>query len=274
MAGRETEPVSVSGIGTRTKTIELHFKVNKLKFYSELAFPMTIVVKRNHGHREGEECLCHPIWNETQHLFRVNVGLNVLCLCKIRGASYFESTDLESRYFPVVLCVGSGGAREVRWDIAEWNRAEFYTDIYMTLLHVPADPSYCSTVHSFRAMPSPNSLRLLSLRSVSLSNMTLPMATEVFQQLGVSYPFCPSDLLLPAQLLLLSCHHVRVNDGDLNAGDLCGLLFDGTGHYTFLTPSSSVLHVPHLKNSLCMRHAALLLRHPAYACFLAKFPLF
>ena len=108
------------------------------------------------------------------------------------------------------------------------------------------------------------------------------MATEVFQQLGVIYPFCPSDLLIPAQLLLLSCHHVRacertndcVHDGDLNAGDLCGLLFDGTGHYTFLTPSSSVLHVPHLKESLCMRHATLLQRHPAYARFLRQYPLF
>jgi len=283
MAGREAEPVSVSGISTKTKTIKLHFRVNKLKFYSELAFPMTVVVKRNHGHREDEECLCHPYWDETQHLFRVNVGLNVLCLCKIRGASYFGSTDLESRYFPVVLCIGSGGASAVRWDIAEWNRTDFYTDIYMTQLHVPTDPSYCSTVHSFRAMPSPNSLRILSLRSVSLSNMTLPMATEVFQQLGVTYPFfCPSDLLIPAQLLLLSCHHVRacertndcVHDGDLNAGDLCGLLFDGTGHYTFLTPSSSVLHVPHLKESLCMRHATLLQRHPAYARFLRQYPLF
>ena len=173
MAGREAEPVSVSGISTKTKTINLHFRVNKLKFYSELAFPMTVVVKRNHGHREDEECLCHPCWDETQHLFRVNVGLNVLCLCKIRGASYFGSTDLESRYFPVVLCIGSGGASAVRWDIAEWNRTDFYTDIYMTQLHVPTDPSYCSTVHSFRAMPSLVCCRVSLITGIGASGLNL-----------------------------------------------------------------------------------------------------
>ena len=284
MAGERgaAEPVIISGGGSKSKIIKLHFKVNKLKFYSDLAFPMMIVVQRNPGHREDEECLCHRGWDEAQHFFRVKVGLNVLCLCKMRGASYFGCTNDERRYFPVVLCIKSGAANAVNWDIAEWNSTDFYTDIYMSQLLVPTDPPYCSTVYLFRAMPSPDSLRALSLKTVSLSNMTFPMATEVFQQLGVIYPFCPSDLLIPAQTLLLSCHHVRasehipewVQDGDLNAGDLCGLLFGGTGHYTFLTSSSAVLHMPYLRNSLCMRHASLLLRHPSYASFLDKFPLF
>ena len=257
-----------------TKCIRLPSHVTKIKIYSNIELPLTVVVQCLAGHVEDDELFCHRSWDTAVHFFHVRDGMNVLCLCKLKGASYFNPPGSERLSVPVVLNIKSGAARAGNWDVAAWNSPTFYTDIYMSQLSMLDDLSYCATIHIFRIMPSPESLRALSLKSVCLSGVTLPVVAEVFSIRGVGYPFSPDALMVPSQKLLLACHHVRDNDGDLNEGDLCGLLFNASGHFNFLSSSSAVLNMPYMRDPLCMRYATLQLLNPSYAIFLSRFPLF
>ena len=256
------------------KTILLDPFADKLKIFSECDFPLTMTVRDSVPKSDSlNPGLVH--WRENTHRFVLKTGLNVICLCELKGGAYFRRTKNAHKFVSIILSVESSTVTSENWPDPKWRDPDFYKDFLLSIDLQEFDPPYCTSIILFRGYPKfPVTLAWLSLTKASLCS-TPHTLSVMFGDGVLPSPFKQHHFLLPCQSFLLKCHQLRKHDNFVSRGDICSQIFGGTGHFVPLHYESSFLRfISDSASPPIQRLNDVSMSHPAYHAFIMNNPLF